>query len=217
MSDFSIARKNMIQNQLMTSNVVDENILKAFQNIPREIFLPNDKKAKAYLDEDIQISDDRCLIEPRIIGKILTLSNIKKDHLVLDLACSSGYSSAVLSKLCKTVYSIDTKKSLIEDAKLNLKKLKINNVISLNKNPIYGLKKKFDLIFIFGGVQYIPKNIFDSLKNDGGGLITILYQNDLGRIHIIKKTNGRISRTNNISAQTPIIKEFRKVKKEFIF
>ena len=55
MSDFNTARKNMIHNQLMTNNITEDYILKAFEVIPREIFLPYEKKAKAYLDEDIEI------------------------------------------------------------------------------------------------------------------------------------------------------------------
>mgnify|MGYP000209234657 FL=1 len=218
MSDFNIARKNMIHNQLMANNIVEDYILKAFEVIPRENFLPFEKRPKAYLDEDIEIMADRYLIEPRIIGNIIKLSKIKKNHIVMDLACSTGYSSAILSKLSKKVYAIDNKTKLIEQADLNIKKLNISNIVFLNKNPVNGLKKKFDIIFIFGGVQYIPANLFDSLKSDGGSLITVLYDNnDIGKIHIVKKINGKISRTNYISAQTPILKEFQKTTKEFIF
>ena len=89
MSDFNIARKNMIQNQLMTNNITEENILNAFNIIPRELFLPIDKKPRAYLDENIEISSNRYLIEPRIISSIIKFSNITKTnptkllHLVL--------------------------------------------------------------------------------------------------------------------------------------
>ena len=218
MSDFNIARKNMIHNQLMANNIVEDYILKAFEVIPRENFLPFEKRPKAYLDEDIEIMVDRYLIEPRIIGNIIKLSKIKKNHTVMDLACSTGYSSAILSKLSKKVFAIDNKTKLIEQADLNIKKLNISNIVFLNKNPVNGLKKKFDIIFIFGGVQYIPANLFDSLKSDGGSLITVLYDNnDIGKVHIVKKINGKISRTNYISAQTPILKEFQKKTKEFIF
>ena len=216
MSDFNIARKNMIHNQLMTNNIVEDYILKAFNAIPREIFLPLEKRPKAYIDEDIEIMSNRYLIEPRIIGNIIKLSKIKKNHIVMDLACSTGYSSAILSKLSKKVYGVENKTKLIEQACLNIKKLNINNIYFLNKNPINGLKKKFDIIFIFGGVQHIPTNLFDSLKNDGGTLITVLYDNnDVGKIHIIKKLNGKISRTNYITAQTPVLKDFQKTRKEF--
>ena len=209
MSDFNIARKNMVHNQLMTNNVVEETILNAFKIIPREIFLPFEKRDKAYLDEDIEIVTDRYLMEPRIIGNIIKLSKIKKTDIVMDLACSSGYTSAILSKLSKKVYGLDNKNKLIEQANFNIKKLNINNASFISKNPIAGLKKKFDLIFIFCGVEHIPSNLYECLKNNGGSLITVFYENNIGKIHVAKKLENKISRKSYINAQTPVIKEFK--------
>ena len=218
MSDFDIARENMIHNQLMANNVVDEHILEAFRVIPKEIFLPFDKKPKAYIDEDIELMNDRYLIEPRVMANIIKLSGVKKNHIIMYLACSTGYTSAVLSKLSKKVYGIDNKEDFLEEASVNIKKLNINNVHFINKNPIIGIKKKFDIIYIFGGVENIPIGLFESLKNDGGCLVTVLYDNtQIGKIHIVKKINGKISKTNFITAQTPVLKEFQRTTKEFIF
>ena len=218
MSDFDIARENMIHNQLMANNVVDEHILEAFRVIPKEIFLPFDKKPKAYIDEDIELMNNRYLIEPRVMANIIKLSGVKKNHIIMDLACSTGYTSAVLSKLSKKVYGIDNKEDFLEEASVNIKKLNINNVHFINKNPIIGIKKKFDIIYIFGGVENIPIGLFESLKNDGGCLVTVLYDNtQIGKIHIVKKINGKISKTNFITAQTPVLKEFQRTTKEFIF
>ena len=218
MSDFDIARENMIHNQLMANNVVEENILEAFRFVPKEIFLPFEKKPKAYIDEDIELMNDRYLIEPRVMANIIKLSGVKKNHIIMDLACSTGYTSAVLSKLSKKVYGIDNKEDFLEEASVNIKKLNINNVHFINKNPIIGIKKKFDIIYIFGGVENIPIGLFESLKNDGGCLVTVLYDNtQIGKIHIVKKINGKISKTNFITAQTPVLKEFQRTTKEFIF
>ena len=217
MSDFDIARENMVHNQLMANNVVEEHILEAFRLVPKEIFLPFEKKPKAYIDEDIKIMNDRYLIEPRVMANIIKLSGVKKNHIIMDLACSTGYTSAVLSKLSKKVYGIDNKEDFLEEASVNIKKLNINNVHFINKNPIIGIKKKFDIIYIFGGVENIPIGLFESLKNDGGCLVTVLYDNtQIGKIHIVKKINGKISKTNFITAQTPVLKEFQKTTKEFI-
>ena len=218
MSDFDIARENMVHNQLMANNVVEEHILEAFRLVPKEIFLPFEKKPKAYIDEDIKIMNDRYLIEPRVMANIIKLSGVKKNHIIMDLACSTGYTSAVLSKLSKKVYGIDNKEDFLEEASVNIKKLNINNVHFINKNPIIGIKKKFDIIYIFGGVENIPIGLFESLKNDGGCLVTVLYDNtQIGKIHIVKKINGKISKTNFITAQTPVLKEFQRTTKEFIF
>ena len=90
MSDFDIARENMIHNQLMANNVVEENILEAFRFVPKEIFLPFEKKPKAYIDEDIEIMDGRYLMEPRVMANIIKLSGIKKNHIIMDLVCTTG-------------------------------------------------------------------------------------------------------------------------------
>ena len=82
MSDFDIARENMIHNQLMANNVVEEHILDAFRFVPKEIFLPFEKKPKAYIDEDIKIMNDRYLIEPRVMANIIKFSGIKKNHII---------------------------------------------------------------------------------------------------------------------------------------
>ena len=60
----------------------------------------------------------------------------------MDLACSTGYSSAILSKLSQKVYAVENKTKLIEQAFLNVKKLNINNIYFLNRNPVSRLKKK---------------------------------------------------------------------------
>ena len=210
MSDFNIARKNMIQNQLMTNNITEENILNAFNIIPRELFLPIDKKPRAYLDENIEISSNRYLIEPRIISSIIKFSNITKEHQVLDLGCSTGYSSAILSMLSKKVYGVDNKGKLLDEASSNIKKLNIKNVKFIEKNPLDVIDKRIDIIFIFGGVELVPINLINCLKNNGGTLVTVLYKkNNIGNIHIIKKINGKISRHNYITAQIPILNEFK--------
>ena len=191
MTDFIIARKNMISNQLKVNNIIENNLLSAIESIPREIFLPSRLHAKAYLDEDIEISKGRYLMEPRIFAHILKLSKIQTTDNVLDLVCASGYTSSVLSKLANQVIGIDNNKDLLDIAENNVKNLDIINVEFLFSNPKNFSKKniKFDLIFIFGGVEFIPRNILELLKDDGGRLITVLYKNTekLGKIYLIKK------------------------------
>jgi len=221
MTDFIIARKNMISNQLKVYNIIENNLLSAIESIPREIFLPSRLQTKAYLDEDIEISKDRYLIEPRIFAHILKLSKIQTTDNVLDIACASGYTSSVLSKLANQVIGIDNNKDLLDIAENNVKNLDIINVQFLFSNPKNFSKKniKFDLIFIFGGVEFIPKNILELLKDDGGRLITVLYKNTekLGKIYLIKKIKKKITSRFYMVSHTPILSDFRKNKKEFIF
>ena len=221
MTDFIIARKNMISNQLKVNNIIETHLLSAIESVPREIFLPSKLQTKAYLDEDIQISRNRYMIEPRILGHILKLSKIRTTDNVLDLVCSTGYTSSVLAKLVKKVIGIDNNKDLLSKAENNIKNLNISNIKFLFSNPRNFFKKnnKYDAIFIFGGVEFIPKNILELLKENGGRLITVLYKDSdkLGRIYLIKKIRNKISAKFYIETHTPILEDFKKNKKEFIF
>ena len=165
MIDFSISRKNMISNQLKVNNIIEYNILDAIDFVPREIFLPPHLKPRAYLDEDTQMSSNRYLIEPMTLGYILKLSQIQITDVVLDLACASGYTTAILSRLAKKVYGIDDNKLLLDQAIKNLYSLNINNAKFVFSHPKNGLKTKikFDAIIIFGGVEFISNRLLITL------------------------------------------------------
>ena len=219
MPDFIIARKNMVSNQLKVNNITENNLLDALGKIPREIFLHRNIQQMAYLDKDINIFTDRFLINPINLGKILKVSKIKITDRVLDLACATGYTSTILGNLSTHVYAVDNKNKLIQDAKVISNKLDITNVtfICASFNKV-SFKEKFDIIFIFGGVQRIPVNIFDLMKEDGGKLVTIMYgENNLGNLITFQKIKGVVSKKTHEICQTPILGDFKKTKKEFIF
>ena len=220
MIDFSISRKNMISNQLKVNNITEYNILDAIDFVPREIFLPPHLKPRAYLDEDTQMSSNRYLIEPMTLGYILKLSQIQITDVVLDLACASGYTTAILSRLAKKVYGIDDNRLLLDQAIKNLYSLNINNAKFVFSHPKNGLKTKikFDAIIIFGGVEFISNKVLNLLKNNGGRLITVFYNSSMvGKVGIIKKIKGKVSKKYYLNSNTPLLDDFRRSKKEFIF
>ena len=220
MIDFRISRKNMINNQLKVNNIKENNILEAIDSIPREIFLPFHLKSRAYLDEDTEIASNRYLIEPLIAGYILQLSQIKITDVVLDLVCASGYTTAILSKLAKEVYGVDNNKLLLKESVKNHNSLNIQNSKFILSYPKNGLKTKmkFDVIVIFGGVEFISDKVLNLLKDNGGRLITVFYNfNMVGKVGIIKKIKGKLSKKYYLDSNTPILNDFKKIKKEFVF
>ena len=220
MIDFSISRKNMINNQLKVNNIKENNILEAIDSIPREIFLPFHLKSRAYLDEDTEIAPNRYLIEPVIAGYILQLSKIQITDVVLDLVCASGYTTAILSKLAKEVYGVDNNKLLLKESVKNHNSLNIKNSKFIFSYPKNGLKTKmkFDVIVIFGGIEFISDKVLSLLKDNGGRLITVFYNfNMVGKVGIIKKIKGKLSKKYYLDSNTPILNDFKKIKKKFVF
>ena len=160
--------------------------------------------------------NNRFLIEPRVIANIIKLSKIKKSDVVMDYPCSTGYSSAILSMLSKKVYGVDNKGKLLDEASSNIKKLNIKNVKFIEKNPLDVIDKRIDIIFIFGGVELVPINLINCLKNNGGTLVTVLYKkNNIATV--VKHIPGHGMSKCDSHYKTPVIKTNKKdlIKKDF--
>lgn len=105
MSDFAIARQNMVDCQVRPSDVTDNQIIDAMLAIPREIFVPEDRRALAYLDLDLIVSapnaPKRVLIKPAVIAKLLQAAEIGETDSVLVVGTASGYTAAIAAKLAQ--------------------------------------------------------------------------------------------------------------------
>jgi len=127
MSDFAKARLNMVQNQIATNRVFDERILKAMMEVPRHEFVDEAMKPVAYLDRRIPLSMGREMLQPDVLARMLQLARIKPDDNVLDIACGTGYSTALLCNLAEYVVAIDDISMLVTQAAINLDGLKLKN------------------------------------------------------------------------------------------
>ena len=122
MIDYAIARENMIESQVRPNGITDARVIDAMSEIPREVFVPEDIKSLAYMDEDVPLSvgsdgRKRHLMEPMAFARMLQAAAIQPDECVLDVGCATGYSSAVLSRLAQLVVSVEEDADLAEAAK----------------------------------------------------------------------------------------------------
>src|ERR1700722_4877467 len=92
------ARTNMIEAQIRSADVTDPRIHAAMAAVPRERFVPSARKALAYADVPVEVAPGRFLLDPRSLAKALQLLEVTADDRVLDVACGTGYSSAVLGR-----------------------------------------------------------------------------------------------------------------------
>ena len=99
MFDAANARRLMVEGQVRTADVSDTDLLDAMATVPREKFLPPSLAPLAYLDNDIEIAKGRALLRPMVLAKLIQAARLQVSDRVLDVACGTGYSSAVLARV----------------------------------------------------------------------------------------------------------------------
>ena len=213
----SAMRQKMIDGQLLPNNVTDNSVVEAISKVNRQVFVPKSRNGVAYLDKNIQISDDRYLMEPMTFAKLLNAGEIKYDDLILDIAPGTGYSSAVLSNLVEAVVAIEEDDTLAKLATENLASENCDNVAVINGAHKLGLAKQgpYDLILINGMVDEIPEELLKQLTKNGR-LLCILNQQGIGRAVLVTYINAVMGVRILFDASAAKLNGFAKTK-EFQF
>ena len=127
MSGFATARQKMVDGQVRTSDVTDNRILDAMLALPREEFVPADKRALAYLDLDLDVaaagSAKRFLVKPVLTAKLLQAAELGDTDNVLIVGAATGYAAAVAAKLAGKVTATESDAALCAKGKDILGKL----------------------------------------------------------------------------------------------
>lgn len=208
------SRQNMVNSQIYTNKVENEYVLTALQLIPREEFVPEKLRGVAYIDDNLPLGEGRFIMEPMIFARLLQIADIRKHEKVLVLPCATGYPVAVISELAKEVVGLDDNINFLTLAQNSMKKLGLTNTSFIKGELESGAErlKPFDVIFINGEVEEIPKTIFSQL-NENGRVVAV--RSDVGSTApgyaiLAHKTGGFISETKSFQAFVPKLKEFDK-------
>ena len=103
MTDFATRRRMMVDTQVRPSDVTKFPIIDAMLRIPREAFVPDAEKEAAYAGRNVRLAENRVVLEPRTLAKMLDAVNIDNDDLVLDIGAGFGYSSAIIARTSSSV------------------------------------------------------------------------------------------------------------------
>ena len=217
MTDFTLARHNMVESQVRPNDVTDLRIQAAMRGLPRERFVPKAKRAVAYSEADIAIADNRFLLQARDFSKLVEAADVTEHDIVLDIGCGTGYSSAVLASLASMVVALECDDQLAAQATDLLNELEIENAVVIQGDLTAGVPKQapFDIIFINGGVEEIPTALFDQLR-DGGRLVAIAEHDGAGSAVVFKKSGDAIGERPVFDAAAPLLPGFEAAKK-FVF
>jgi protein-L-isoaspartate(D-aspartate) O-methyltransferase len=127
-TDRAAERSRMVDRQLRRRGIDDERVLAAMEEVPRECFLPEDMRGRAYRDGALRIGEGQTMSQPWIVACMAQLLELEGDEVVLEVGTGSGYAAAVLSRLCREVVTIERFESLAEGARKVLAELGYDNV-----------------------------------------------------------------------------------------
>jgi protein-L-isoaspartate(D-aspartate) O-methyltransferase len=200
MIDFAAARRMMVDGQVRTSDVTDQRILAAMLALPRERFVPQASTDLAYLDLDVPVSKPaagaavRRLLKPMVLAKLVQAAEVRASDHVLDIGCATGYSSALLGRLARSVVALEEDPALARFAGDALAAVGANNV-SVAEGRLTGgwpAAAPYDLILIEGDVEMVPPALYAQLK-DGGRLAAVVGRAPASRAMIYRKIGADIS------------------------
>lgn len=209
MTDFSARRVMMVDTQVRPSDVTKFPIIDAMLSVPRETFVPRDKREAAYMGENLVLRDGRVVLEPRTLAKLLDALDIQPDELVLDLGCGLGYSAAVLARLADAVVAVEQDEAMASEAQHLLSQASVDNAAVLVGLLAEGAAKHgpYDVITVQGGVEVIPPAVLDQLK-DGGRIAAVFMEGALGVARVGYKSDGKVSWRFVFNASAPVLPGF---------
>lgn len=183
--DFDSLRSRMVVGQMVARGIHDKNLLRACQKIERHLFVPKEIQDKAYDDVAIPIMAGQSLLKPYIIALMAEEARLDKDSKVLEIGTGSGYNAAILSEICKEVYTIEILEQLVEISFPMLGKLYKNMQTKLGDGSDgWEDKAPFDAIIVTAAPNKIPYNLIKQLKI--GGRIIFPLEDEYGDIMLLK-------------------------------
>ena len=173
-TDFWEARAGLILN-LRQLGVTDPEILKAFETIPHERFVPEDYLEYAYRESSLPIECGQSITAPGILAQLLVQLAPQGTNKVLEVGTGSGYSAALLARMARRVFSIEKYRTLAAAAQARWREEGMSNIVGLHEDGLMGLEQQapFDRILLTGSVSEVPDDLVEQLADGGIAVMAI--------------------------------------------
>jgi protein-L-isoaspartate(D-aspartate) O-methyltransferase len=200
--DYDRLRKAMVEFQLKGRGIHDQAVLDAFGRICRHNFVPAEFRDRAYEDNPLPVGFDQTISQPYIVAYMLEKLVLAKHMRVLEIGTGSGYQTALLSCLCREVYTVDINPELAKRARELLLREGFRNVIVKVANGYEGYKKyaPFDRIIVSCAPVDIPLALIEQL-GEGGKMVIPAGLSYAQKLYLIEKENGIVSHRELIAVR----------------
>ena len=162
------ARFNMIEQQIRTWDVLDQDILDLLIVVKREAFVPEAYRSLAFVDTEIPLPGGECMFTPKMEARIMQEILVKKHENVLEVGAGSGYMAALLAHKARHVTTVEIDPTLRDMAKKNLADYGVTNVsVELGNGARGWGKEQYDVIVISGSLPVLPDTFLNQIKVGG--------------------------------------------------
>ena len=161
--------KMLFQLGLRRRGISDQAVLRAMEEVPRDVFVDPADRGAAWRDTALGIACGQTISQPFVVAYMTEQLQVRPEHRVLEIGTGSGYQAAVLARLCKEVLSVERFRTLAEGARRRLAKLHYDNVEVMLADGLalpadLGV---FDRIIVTAALPDIPSSLTDRLQSDG--------------------------------------------------
>ncbi len=228
LKDSQAQRQVMVDCQIRTFEVTDRPVIDRFLTVPRERFLPDAVRALAYSDTGFTVppaeprAEARYLLPPLHLARLIQGGRVAAGDRVLDVACGTGYSTAILAGLSDHVLALEATSAARQDLKARLSAYGLDCVRTIDGALEEGAEHDapFDVILVNGAVETGLDRLLAQLA-EGGRLLTIQRKSvdptgRAAKAMRFEKTNGEVSGRILFDAAAPVLTAFRK-KPAFVF
>ncbi len=210
MTDFATRRTFMVDTQVRPSDVTKFPVIEAMLAVPREAYVPDQKREAAYVGENLDLGSGRVVLEARTLAKMLDALDIQSDDVVLDIGCGLGYSSAVIARMADAVVAVE-EAAFADEAQSILSQQGADNVAVVEGELRDGAAKSgpYDVIILQGAVESMSDAILDQLE-EGGRIACLWQEGALGVVRIGYKLDGQVNWRFSFNASAPVLPGFER-------
>ncbi len=202
------ARKIRLIMQLRKQGITNTNVLSAIEKVPRENFVSDTFIDKAYEDSALPIEEGQTISQPFIVALMTQALCLDRKSKILEIGTGSGYQAAVLSHICRRVFTVERFETLLRSAQLKFKSCNIHNIVTKHGDGYLGWPEQapFDRIIVTAASKSIPEELTSQLREGGLMIIPLEDEGKKQKIFSIKKTKNNYDKHPLVSVKfVPLI------------